>query len=198
MNRIVKTLSVLLVGAALALPALAPIGAESPKPEWWINNRKSSITFTVNAKIETVTGKFRKFWTNKVKYKPGQAESLSGRVVIDVKSLYTKKSKRDRNLRSEKFFDVENHPYAIVTVRKVTKDSEGDYYADITLRIRGVERKYNVPVKIELDSKRFMVRGAFLVDRTKFKINGNIVSNAITDDMVTLRFKLIFDRRGGK
>merc|ERR1711904_34323 len=59
---------------------------------------------------------------------------------IDVSSIDTGNSKRDRHLRSSDFFDANNFPYIIFESSEVNKLENGKYIVTGLLTMRGITR----------------------------------------------------------
>ncbi len=197
MNKI-KIGALALFTALLTLSVSGSFTTPQAASTFKLDTRSSYVLFQVNAKIEKVNGYFKKFRVKDFKYTPGKVDSLSGKVEVDVSSVRTRKRKRDTHLRQSDFFHVKKYPTATVVVKSVREEEDdfGDkeYRAKIALTIRGITREYDIPVRIKETSSKLYVRGAFRVDRNKFKVSGNIISNAILDDKVVLRFYIIMKK----
>jgi polyisoprenoid-binding protein YceI len=93
--------------------------------------------------ISNVKGSFDEF-DAKITYDPENIENSSVDVSISVASIDTKNEKRDDHLRSNDFFDAENHPAITFKSKKIEKKGDG-YVAAGTLTIRGVSKEIELP-----------------------------------------------------
>ena len=114
--------------AALAAPALA-------QPTWQIDPVHSSIQFGVrHLMISTVRGKFPKFTATVVGDEKNPANA-SDEASIDAASIDTGEPKRDGDLKSADFFDVEKYP--TITFKSTKVEGAGDrrfkLHGDLTM-----------------------------------------------------------------
>jgi polyisoprenoid-binding protein YceI len=103
---------------------------QSAGGRWVLDPRASRAQFhvrhfwgaiTVNGWFERISGEGT----------VGSDGMVSGRLIIDARSLDTANRQRDKHLRSEDFFDVERHPEVVVTV------TEAGPLAGTIVRCRG-------------------------------------------------------------
>jgi len=161
--------------------------------DWLIQNSKSSITFEVEAKTQTVQGTFKNYRLSSFQYN-GRAESLKGSISIETGSVYTRNTRRDNHLRQDDFFYTEKFPLATVTVLEVTPGENGPV-ARISLSIRDKKKEYLVEkLQLETALKSVRARGKFLVNRMDFDLKGNLLENQIMDDEVLVGFDLVLER----
>lgn len=89
-------------------------------------------------------------------------------VEIDVASLDTGNSVRDRHLRSDDFLDVARYPTATVRLRAVRLDGEA-FAAEVALELHGVTR--TLPMRFEIvDRPARRVRGLVTLRRTDYGV----------------------------
>src|ERR1700735_3803716 len=82
----------------------------APAPRWTLDPGHSAVGFSVrHLMITNVRGEFEKF-RGDITYDAARPEATRIDATIDVASLSTREAKRDADLRSALFFDVENHP----------------------------------------------------------------------------------------
>jgi len=114
---------------------------------WTLDPGHSAVGFSVrHLMITNVRGEFEKFG-GEVTYDAGHPEATRIETTIDVASLNTREAKRDSDLRSALFFDVENHP-TMTFVSKSTR-AAGDGHLEVTgdLTIRGITREVTLSVR---------------------------------------------------
>ena len=84
--------------------------------EWSVDHKTSAIRFAA-VQRNFLARPFRKIWGNFKVYEGlfrTNTEDFSGssiHIIIEADSIYTAKNKRDKQLRSEDFFDVERFPF---------------------------------------------------------------------------------------
>lgn len=122
---------------AVAPPELAAVAARAPV-RWEIDRSHSELTFRIRHMVSRVSGAFND-WSGTVHADP--ADLTGGRVEVDIRtaSIDTNNERRDNHLRSDDFFDVENHP--TITFRSTRVEASGrDLRVHGDLTIRGVTR----------------------------------------------------------
>lgn len=138
------TLTTLALSAfpAPAAPAGAAVAPQAPV-RWEIDRTHSELTFRIRHMVSRVNGAFND-WSGTVHADP--ANLAGGRVEVDIRtaSIDTRNERRDNHLRSDDFFDAENHPE--ITFRSTRVEADGsELRVHGNLTIRGVTR----PVVLE-------------------------------------------------
>ncbi len=119
-----------ILALALALPALA--AAET----WVIDPAHTVSGFTVrHMMISNVTGVFE-VTKGSIEYKPGDKNSVKAEITIETKSVNTRITPRDNDLRSDNFFNAEKFPYITFTSKRVqnVKPEGFELVGDLTIR----------------------------------------------------------------
>src|SRR5690625_342151 len=97
------------------------------KTTWNIDQVHSSLGFSVrHMMISNVKGTFNEFDAI-IKANPEDLTDAEIEFTIDASSVDTRKEDRDNHLRSEDFFDVENHPHITFKATNITSKSENNY-----------------------------------------------------------------------
>jgi polyisoprenoid-binding protein YceI len=121
--------------AALSLPAAAATS------DWKIDPAHSSAQFAVrHLGISTVRGAFTKV-TGIVRSDDQDVTKSSVEVTIDTDSVDTRVPDRDKDLRSERFFDVAKYPTITFKSRKVEQAGAGKLKVTGDLTIHGTTRE---------------------------------------------------------
>lgn len=152
----------------------------------------STVKFHVQATLENVTGSFHTVELESIEF-TGRPESLKGRLAVLIDSLETGKTKRDSHLKEADFFDVQKYPKAYVDVLGISED-DGDYYVHFALEIRGIRKEYQEPIQLKADWVGIQAKGTVVVNRKDFGVNGNILTNTIINDEVTLEYNIVLVR----
>ena len=176
------------VALALASPAAGAQAARDsgrvapPVPPgaavYVIDAAHSELQFRVRHLISRVTGSFNKWEGTITVADPARWEAAVIEVAIDAASIDTNNDRRDADLRSDSFFDAENHP--VITFRSTRIERAGDaakIHGDLTMR--GVTR----PVVLEgaflgatrgaQGKQRVGFEATTTIDRTDFGITWN-------------------------
>jgi polyisoprenoid-binding protein YceI len=98
-------------------------------PTWSIDHSHSEVGFAVrHLGISTVRGRFETVDAT-IQLDPDDLSTFSTTATVDVSSINTRNQRRDGHLRSDDFFDAENHPTLTFVSTRVT-DVDGDTFQD--------------------------------------------------------------------
>lgn len=114
---------------------------------WTLDPGHSAVGFSVrHLMITNVRGEFERF-RGEVSYDASRPEATRIEATIDVGSLNTREARRDADLRSALFFDVENHPEMTFVSRSARAAGDGDLEVTGDLTIRGTMREVTLSVR---------------------------------------------------
>src|ERR1700676_3583958 len=123
------------LAAVLSLPASAATST------WQMDPMHTAAQFSVrHLAISTVRGGFSKV-TGTVVFDDKDVSKSSVDVTIDVSTVDTREPNRDKDLRSDKFFDVEHYPTMTFKSKKVEQNGVGNRKVKGDLTIHGVIKK---------------------------------------------------------
>ncbi len=114
---------------------------------WTLDPGHSAVGFSVrHLMITNVRGEFEKFHGD-VTYDSAAPEAIRIEATVDVASLNTREAKRDADLRSALFFDVENHPKMTFVAKSARAEGEGNLEVTGDLTIRGTTHAATLSVR---------------------------------------------------
>ena len=114
---------------------------------WTIDPGHSAVGFSVrHLMITNVRGEFEKF-RGDVTYDAAHPEATRIEATIDVASLNTREAKRDADLRSALFFDVEKHPQMTFASKSARAAGDGNLEITGDLTIRGTTHEVTLSVR---------------------------------------------------
>lgn len=138
-----RTLPLALLTAALVLP----LPALADATQWTLDPVHTEVNFEIPyMMVSSVDGRFLKFH-GKITLDEKNISASKVDVKVDVSSIDTGNSERDKHLRSKEFFWAEKYPEAHFVSTKVTADGTG-YDVQGKLTIRGVTK----PVTLKLSA----------------------------------------------
>jgi polyisoprenoid-binding protein YceI len=166
----------LIVGlaAALSLPATATTS------NWQIDPQHSSAQFSVrHLAISTVRGAFSKV-TGTVALDDKDVTKSTVDVSIDVTTVDTREPDRDKDLRSDKFFDVAHYPSMTFKSKKVEQIAPGKLKVTGDLTIRGTTKEVvldvdgpSAPIKDPWGNQRAAAVATTKINRQDFGVKWN-------------------------
>ena len=196
MKRAVPVLIALLV-AVLVLPALG--AAET----WTLDSAHTVAGFTVrHMMITNVNGVFE-MTKGTIEYKPGDPGSVKADITIEAKTVNTRNTRRDDDLRSDNFFNAEKLP-TITFKSKRVQNAKADGFelvGDLTIRDVTKEVVLKVegptpPIKDNQGNRRVGASATTTINRKDFNVNYNRLIEAggviVGDDVkITLEIEAI-------
>jgi len=175
---LVGRLSRITLVTALAAAALLAVTPAQAAPETYnIDPEHTAITFSIRHLFSKVPGRFSTF-SGTVQIDESQPEQGSVEFTIETASIDTNEPARDRHLRSDAFFDADNHPQITFRSTKVRKNGEGKLEVDGDLTIRGITKTVTLDVEILGFGELYGVRRAAFeirtqIDRQDFEVSWN-------------------------
>jgi polyisoprenoid-binding protein YceI len=175
MNRYLSRIAVL---AGLATALTLPAGAANST--WQIDPQHSSAQFAVrHLGLSTVRGAFSKLSGTMIIDDQDITKS-SVEVSIDVNTVDTREPDRDKDLRSERFFDVAHFPAMTFKSKKVEQVSPGKLRVTGDLTIRGTTKEVvldvdgpTAAVKDPWGNQRVAVTASTKVNRQDYGVKWN-------------------------
>ncbi len=147
---------------------------------WALDPQHSAAQFSVrHLAISTVRGGFSKV-NGTVQLDDQDFTKSTVDVTIDVSTVDTREPSRDKDLRSDKFFDVEHFPTMTFKSKKVEQDAPGKLKVTGDLTIRGVTKEVvlnvdgpSAPVTDPWKNQRAAVNATTKVNRQDFGVKWN-------------------------
>jgi polyisoprenoid-binding protein YceI len=178
------------LAAALSLPAAAATST------WQIDPAHSAAQFAVkHLAISTVRGAFTSV-KGTVQFDDKDIAKSSVDVTIDVNSVDTRQPDRDKDLRSDHFFDAEHFPAITFKSRRVEQVSPGRLKITGELTIHGITKEVGLdvdgptaPVKDPWGNQRMAINATTKINRQDFGVKWNATMDnggVVVGDEVTI------------
>ena len=157
---------------------------------WKIDGNHSAAQFSVrHMGISTVRGAFTKM-SGTVEYDAGNVEKSMIDVTIDAASVDTRVEARDKDLKSDHYFDVEKYPTLTFKSTKIEPAGAGKLKATGDLTLHGVTKPVvlNVegitePMKDQRGTLHMGASASTTIDRTQF---GMTTGTAMVGSEITI------------
>ena len=160
-----------------------------------VDQKESKVGFMVKHKItKDVYGGFRNVEGN-VTFDKEQNSIVNVEAKIDVNSIDTGNSKRDRHLKSPDFFDANKFPYIIFESSDVKKLENEKYIVTGLLTMRGITKNITLrgERKKNINNKKMVFSAESLIDRQDFGISWNRPFQKIAGMMVSDEVKILLN-----
>lgn len=155
-----RFLSLSIVLSLAAVPAVAAQDSDMTVADvvsWQVDRAHSSVDFSVRHFFTPVNGTFSDY-DIELQFDPDNLDGSSMDVTIDVASVNTRNERRDNDLRSDSFFEVETWPTITFVSERIESTGEDQYVAHGQLTMRDVTRDFALPFTLlgvmEFDEQR--------------------------------------------
>jgi len=181
------------LAAALSLPAAAATST------WQLDPAHSAAQFSVkHLAISTVRGAFTKL-SGTVQFDDKDITKSSVEVTIDVNSVDTRQPDRDKDLRSDHFFDADHFPTITFKSKKVEQVAPGKLKVTGDLTIRGTTKEVvldvdgpSAPIKDPWGNQRVGVNANTTINRRNFTVGATYPSAMVGEDIsITIDAEMI-------
>jgi len=186
-----------------ALAAAMAFSASAATTTWQIDPAHTAASFAVkHLMISTVRGEFKGV-TGTVNWDDQDITKSTVDVTIDAKTVDTSEPQRDKDLKSDKFFDVEKYPTITFKSKKVEQVSVGKLKVTGDLTIHGITKEAvldvegpSASVKDPWGNTRAAISATTKVNRQDYgvKWNANIDGGGVVvgDDVnITIDMEMI-------
>jgi polyisoprenoid-binding protein YceI len=168
------------IAGIAVLTLLSSVPGFAAATEWKIDPQHSAAQFSVrHLAISTVRGAFSKV-TGTVLVDDQDISKSAVNVTIDVSTVDTREPARDKDLRSDHFFDVDHFPTMTFKSTKVEQVSPGKLKVTGDLTIRGTTKQVvldvdgpTAPVKDPWGNQRAAVNATTKINRQDFGVKWN-------------------------
>ena len=179
-------------GAAVLSTILAiPVSAQAPSPgsaqptlqRYEIDRGHSHVGFVVrHLAVTNVRGSFTRF-SGHLMLDENDLTNSSVNVTIEANSIDTSHERRDNDLRSDNFFDVERFPTITFTSTRIERVDDG-YVMVGDMTVRDVTKEVRIPFEvtgpIELQGrKRVGAEATFRINRFDYGLQWNRLQEAV-------------------
>ncbi len=143
--------------------------------------KTGKVTFSVKKGFRTVNGQFG-IMDYRIQLDQESSSSVSG--TVNVSSISTANTTRDKHLQKKEWFDAATYPTITLQSKKIIKKSEGSYIGTFELKIKGKTQVYKIPFQIVKDEKNQKLRSTFDVSAKHFDIGGGLITLLVGDKVI--------------
>ena len=189
-----RTLLTLTAVAATTAAIAAPQSFDFKDPKG-VNN----AVFVLDAPLEAINGTASGI-SGTIQYDAAQPESLSGKIIVESKSLTVANPVMLEHLQGEQWLDVAQFPEISFESSKVAnvKSAGNKVTAEVTgqMTIRGETREVTAPVSLtylkdklgartngQMEGDLLVLRARFIIQRTDFGINPSAPAEKVAEEI---------------
>ncbi|MAQ18165.1 MAG: hypothetical protein CMN30_25640 [Sandaracinus sp.] len=176
------------VGEAQAEETAAP--ASEARETLTIDTARSSVGFTGAKVSDSHAGTFGE-WSGTIDLDPNEVTASRVNITIQMASVDIEPERLEGHLKSEDFFDVENHPEATFTTTAIeARAGENGATHRITgnLSLHGQTKSISFPAKVEVKDDEVATSAEFVIKRQDFGIVYPGMPDDLINDDVVIRF----------
>ncbi len=188
------------------LAAIVSLPAPAATSTWQLDPAHSAAQFSVkHLAISTVRGGFSGV-TGSVVFDDKDVSKSSVDVTIDVNTVDTREPNRDKDLKSDHFFDVAHYPTMTFKSTKVEQAEPGKLKVTGNLTIHGVTKEVvldvegpTAPVKDPWGNQRAAVNATTKINRQDFGVKWNATMDnggVVVGDDVTINIDAEMIQKG--
>jgi len=196
----------------IAIPASMALGLSLPaaaaNSTWQIDPQHSSAQFAVrHLGLSTVRGAFSKL-SGTVSLDEQDITKSTVEVTIDVNTVDTREPDRDKDLRSERFFDVVHFPTMTFKSKKVEQVASGKLRVTGDLTIHGITKEVvldvdglTAPVKDPWGNQRVAASATTKINRQDYGVKWNAKldnGGVVVGDDVNITIDVELMQKGAK
>ena len=166
---------------------------------WTLDDTHTRLGFvTRHAMITKVRGSFNDF-TGTVTVPESGISGAEAKVTINASSIDTRNADRDGHLKSNDFFDMENHPEITFTSTSIAPNGDGGVDVTGDLTIKGTTKSVTIPFEYggtatdPFGNLRAGFEGTTVVERKDFGLSWNAPLEAggvLVSEKVTLEIEV--------
>ena len=166
---------------------------------WTLDNTHTRLGFvTRHAMITKVRGSFNDF-TGTVTVPEGGISGAKAEVTINASSIDTRNADRDGHLKSNDFFDMENHPQITFVSTAIAPNGNGGVDVTGDLTIKGITKSVTIPFSYEgtatdpFGNLRAGFEGTTVIQRSDFGLSWNAAletGGVLVSEKVTLEIEV--------
>jgi polyisoprenoid-binding protein YceI len=144
------------------------------------NNAETSVDFKIKNIGMYVNGTFTEA-TVSSNFNTKNLEESYINATINVNSINTKNTKRDKHLLKDDFFDVEKYTTIKLVSTKIEKVSENNYKLKAKLTIKKTTKSIVIPLEVVEDDRSITIKSNFSLNRRDYGVGGSswVLSNTV-------------------
>ena len=149
-------------------------------PTWKIKTETSTVTFKIKNAGSWVSGSIGGL-AGTIHFDPNDLSHSSISGSVDVNTISTENSGRDKHLKNEDFFDAPKYPKMSLTSKSIKKDG-ADYSMEASLTIKSTTKTVTIPFSfVEADATKGLFKSEFSIDRVEYGVgeNGVVMGNTV-------------------
>ena len=149
-------------------------------PTWKIKTETSTITFKIKNAGSWVPGSIGGL-AGTIKFDPADLANSSITGSVDVSTISTANSGRDKHLKNPDFFDAPTYPKMSLKSKSIKKDG-ADYLMEASLTIKNTTKTVTIPFSFTLaDATKGLFKSEFEIDRVDYGVgeNGLVMGNTV-------------------
>jgi polyisoprenoid-binding protein YceI len=160
---------------------------------WKINTANSQITFSISNMGSQVEGSFSKYSGNLLFDSKNLKTSLV-KFFIDVSSINTKNTKRDKHLQEKSYFNASNYPQIKFISTKFEMISDEKFVVYGNLSIKDVTKEIILPFGAVQKEDKLLITLQNKINRKDYNVGTGLTAAMAIGNEVTISIKLELEK----
>jgi polyisoprenoid-binding protein YceI len=156
---------------------------------WHLQTEKSSVSFNIKNFGRIVDGTFAGMNAD-ISFDEKDPAKSKIDASIQVGTINTGNKKRDKDLKSEKYFNQEKYPAINFKSRSVVKTADG-YVAKGDLTMKGITKEIDIPFRFENMGDHGEFKGTLSLNRRDFQVGGK---SRVLGDHVDIQIQAVVNK----
>ena len=158
-------------GVIIILCLVLLLSFDMAAQEYVQDQSRTEVKFRVKNMGISVNGTFEKS-EFVVSFDESSLTESSVKVKIHIESIDTGNSKRDKDLKKKKYFDLEKYPYLEFNSTSFKKNDQGQVSMVGNLKIKDVEKEVEIPLAVKEEEGGITLSTVYELNRRDFKVGG--------------------------
>jgi polyisoprenoid-binding protein YceI len=149
-------------------------------PTWKIKTETSTVTFKIKNAGSWVSGSIGGL-TGAIHFSPDDLANSTITGSVDLNTINTENSGRDKHLKNADFFDAPTYPHMTIKSKSIKKDGS-NYIMDASLTIKATTKTISLPFSFTAaDATKGLFKAEFEIDRVEYGVgeSGLIMGNTV-------------------
>ncbi len=149
-------------------------------PTWKIKTETATVTFKIKNAGSWVSGSIGGL-TGTIHFSPDDLANSTITGSVDVNTINTENSGRDKHLKNADFFDAPTYPHMTIKSKSIKK-SGSDFVMEASLTVKSTTKTISLPFTFTAaDATKGLFKAEFEIDRVEYGVgeSGVIMGNTV-------------------
>ncbi len=137
--------------------------------KWNVIAEQSTLGFSAEQEGKAFSGEFKAFDAD-IYFDPDNLAESAVVIRVPIAEIDAKDNDRNATLPGKAWFSVKQFPEGVYKANKFSKTGEGQYIAEGTLSLKGIDKPLNLPFSLMIEQGQAIMTSQVVLDRTDWGI----------------------------